>query len=145
MRELLLTIVLLLFDLAAHREAAASGTMVKNGNHDVDGATGTDYPVKEAIGPRNKGINMPRQETFLNAKNGGETIEILKTYVEAFAREAFRLPRKLTFPSRYQSVSPESKLVQFIFLLLAHFGSRSPPERPCCNASSKLSNTATSA
>ena len=33
---------------------------------------------------------MPRQETFLTAKNGDETIEVLKTYDQAFAREAFR-------------------------------------------------------
>jgi hypothetical protein len=33
---------------------------------------------------------MPRQETFLTAKNGDETIEVLKTYDQAFAKEAFR-------------------------------------------------------
>ena len=33
---------------------------------------------------------MPRQETFLLVKNGDETIEVLKTYDQQFAKEAFR-------------------------------------------------------
>jgi hypothetical protein len=33
---------------------------------------------------------MPRQETFLTIKNGDDTVEVLKTYDETFAREAFR-------------------------------------------------------
>lgn len=33
---------------------------------------------------------MPRQETFLAVKDGDATIEVLKTYDEKFAREAFR-------------------------------------------------------
>jgi len=32
---------------------------------------------------------MPRQETFLSVKNGDETIEVLKTYDQHFAKEAF--------------------------------------------------------
>jgi hypothetical protein len=33
---------------------------------------------------------MPRQETFMTVKNGDESVEVLKTYDQAFAREAFR-------------------------------------------------------
>jgi hypothetical protein len=33
---------------------------------------------------------MPRQETFMTVKNGDETVEVLKTYDQAFAREVFR-------------------------------------------------------
>ena len=33
---------------------------------------------------------MPHQETFLSVKNGDETIEVLKTYDQHFAKEAFR-------------------------------------------------------
>ena len=33
---------------------------------------------------------MPRQETFLSVKNGDETIEVLKTFDQHFAKEAFR-------------------------------------------------------
>jgi hypothetical protein len=33
---------------------------------------------------------MPRQETFLTVKNGDEVVEVLKTYDETFAREAFK-------------------------------------------------------
>ena len=33
---------------------------------------------------------MPRQETFLSVKNGDEIIEVLKTYDQHFAKEAFR-------------------------------------------------------
>jgi hypothetical protein len=33
---------------------------------------------------------MPRQETFLSLQNGDELLEVLKTYDETFAKEAFR-------------------------------------------------------
>ena len=33
---------------------------------------------------------MPQQETFLSVKNPDETIEVLKTYDQHFAKEAFR-------------------------------------------------------
>lgn len=33
---------------------------------------------------------MPRQETFLSVKKGDETFEVLKTYDQQFAKEAFR-------------------------------------------------------
>ena len=33
---------------------------------------------------------MPRQETFLSVQSGDELLEVLKTYDEAFAKEAFR-------------------------------------------------------
>lgn len=33
---------------------------------------------------------MPRQETFLSVKKRDETIEVLKTYDQHFAKEAFR-------------------------------------------------------
>jgi hypothetical protein len=33
---------------------------------------------------------MPRQEIFLLVKDGDETIEVLKTYDQQFAKEAFR-------------------------------------------------------
>jgi len=33
---------------------------------------------------------MPRQETFLSLQNGDELLEVLKTYDEAFAKEAFK-------------------------------------------------------
>lgn len=33
---------------------------------------------------------MPRQETFLNERNGDQVIEVLKSYDQVYAREAFR-------------------------------------------------------
>ncbi|HEV2577129.1 MAG TPA: hypothetical protein VGU25_07955 [Acidobacteriaceae bacterium] len=54
---------------------------------------------------------MPRQETFLSVQNDDELLEIVKTYDESFAREAFRnmdedalarLAESLKFESLYE-------------------------------------------
>jgi hypothetical protein len=51
---------------------------------------------------------MPRQETFLTVKNGDETVEVLKTYDEAFAREAFRNMDDEALAHLAASLKPES-------------------------------------
>lgn len=51
---------------------------------------------------------MPRQETFLTVENGDETVEVLKTYDEAFAREAFRNMDDEALAHLAGSLKPES-------------------------------------
>jgi hypothetical protein len=55
---------------------------------------------------------MPRQETFLSVQNGDQLLEVLKTYDETFAREAFRnmdddalaqLAESLKFETTYEA------------------------------------------
>ena len=51
---------------------------------------------------------MPRQEIFLTVRNGDETVEVLKTYDEAFAREAFRNMDDEALAHLAASLKPES-------------------------------------
>jgi hypothetical protein len=51
---------------------------------------------------------MPRQETFLVVKHGDETVEVLKTYDETFAREAFRNMDDEALAHLAASLKPES-------------------------------------
>ena len=51
---------------------------------------------------------MPRQETFLTVKNGDETVEILKTYDEDFAKEAFRNMDDAALAHLANSLKPET-------------------------------------
>ncbi len=51
---------------------------------------------------------MPRQETFLSLKKGDETIEVLKTYDEQFAKEAFRNMDDSALAHLAASLKPES-------------------------------------
>ncbi len=51
---------------------------------------------------------MPRQETFLTVKNGDETVEVLKTYDEAYAKEAFRNMDDGALAHLAASLKPES-------------------------------------
>ena len=51
---------------------------------------------------------MPHQETFLSLKNGDETVEVLKTYDEEYAREAFRTMDDEALAHLAASLKPES-------------------------------------
>jgi hypothetical protein len=51
---------------------------------------------------------MPRQETFLTVNKGDETVEVLKTYDETFAREAFRNMDDAALAHLAASLKPES-------------------------------------
>ena len=51
---------------------------------------------------------MPRQETFLIVNKGHETVEVLKTYDETFAREAFRNMDDAALAHLAASLKPES-------------------------------------
>lgn len=51
---------------------------------------------------------MPRQEKLLTVKNGDETVEVLKTYDETFAREAFRNMDDKALFHLAASLKPES-------------------------------------
>jgi hypothetical protein len=51
---------------------------------------------------------MPSQETFLTVKNEDETVEVLKTYDERFAREAFRNMDDDALAHLAASLRPES-------------------------------------
>jgi hypothetical protein len=51
---------------------------------------------------------MPRQETFMTIKNGDETVEVLKTYDETFARDAFRNMDDEALAHLAASLKPES-------------------------------------
>jgi hypothetical protein len=51
---------------------------------------------------------MPGQETFLTVKNGDETVQVLKIYDEAFAREAFRNMDNEALAHLAASLKPES-------------------------------------
>lgn len=51
---------------------------------------------------------MLRQETFMTVRNGDETVEVLKTYDEGFAREAFRSMDEDALAHLAQSLNLES-------------------------------------
>jgi len=51
---------------------------------------------------------MPRQETFLTVNSGEETVEVLKTYDETYAREAFRNMDDAALAHLAASLKPES-------------------------------------
>ena len=51
---------------------------------------------------------MLRQETFLTVRNGDETVEVLKTHDEGFAREAFRSMDEDALSHLAQSLNLES-------------------------------------
>ena len=51
---------------------------------------------------------MPRQETFLTVNTGDATVQVLKTYDETFAREAFRNMDDDALAHLAASLKPES-------------------------------------
>jgi hypothetical protein len=51
---------------------------------------------------------MPRQETFLTVKDGDESVEVLKTYDETYAREAFSTMDDAALAHLAASLKPES-------------------------------------
>ncbi len=51
---------------------------------------------------------MPRQETFLNVKNGDEIVEVLKTYDQEYAREVFRNMDDAALSHLATSLKPET-------------------------------------